>query len=435
LYCWALLLGLRLSCYARHPDCNAELLWRAIAIVVLKTCLQQPFRQPAWLLSKTINGDSQETCTCLSADIQGEVVEQEPSPEQLLGALHLAISRDFSATACHTLPYTAQLDDTCQQPADPDTAQLRKHLPPASTLLLHPAAAHLSSSDALGLLQAALTAGSSVLQAEPPKDSFRDDWRGQYEHVITLRRLCKHVPALQCVDAQQLLPLLQAAAAAGCWYAVSALCSLPGVQQLDVVAMEGLLHSSITCSSVRQLRKCQDAVEALCKLPAAQQLHGDAVQQLLKESILCRHRQPWEMGCCIKALCRLPAVQGEAAGATIEKIVQAVLQLPAEASVQQRALEVLPSALAELLLQPAARELQPDVLTLLLHGAVGSMDAASARVLVQLPAAKSVGHAVARGLDKAAMLQAVKAAEEACGFDATHAAQLVDMLSSLGEVC
>jgi hypothetical protein len=323
----------------------------------------------------------------------------------------------------------------CQQPADPDTAQLRKHLPPASTLLLHPAAAQLSSSNALGLLQAALTAGSRVLQAEPPKDAFRDDWRGQYEHVITLRWLCKHVPALQFADAQQLLPLLQAAAAVGCWYAISALCGLPGVQKLNAAAVEGLLHSSVTCSSARQLRKCQDAVEVLCKLPAAQQLSGDAVQLLLVEAIQCRHRQPWEMGCCVKALCRLPAVQGEAAGATIEKIVQAVLQLPAEAGVQQRALEVLPSALAELLLQPAARELQPDVLTLLLHGAVGSMDAASARVLVQLPAAKSLGHAVARGLDKAAMLQAVKAAEEACGFDATHAAQLVDTLSSLGEVC
>jgi hypothetical protein len=115
--------------------------------------------------------------------------------------------------------------------------------------------------------------------------------------------------------------------------------------------------------------------------------------------------------------------------------VQAVLQLPVETCVQQRALEVLPSALDELLLQPAARGLQPEVLTLLLHGAVGSMDAASARVLVQLPAAQNVGHAAARGLDKAAMLQAIKAAEEACGFDATHAAQLVDIFSSLGDVC
>jgi hypothetical protein len=370
--------------------------------------------------------------------LQGQPGEQEPSAEQLLGALHLAISRDFSAAACHTLPavpHAAHFDDACQKPADTDLAQLRKHLPPASTLLLHPAAAHLSSSDALGLLQAALTAGSRVLQAEPPKDSFRDDWRGQYEHVITLRRLCKHVPALQYTDAAQLLPLLQAAAAVGCWYAINALCGLPGVQQLDVAAVEGLLFSTVGCSSPRQLRKCQDAAGALCKLPAAQQLSEGSVQQLLNKVVQCRHRHPWEMGCCIKELCRIPAVQGEAAGITVENIVQAVLQLPVAAGVQQRALEVLPSALAELLLQPAARELQPGVLTLLLHGAVGSMDAASARVLVQLPAAQNVGHAVARGLDKSAMLQAVKAAEEACGFDATHAAQLVDILASLGQVC
>jgi hypothetical protein len=149
-----------------------------------------------------------------------------------------------------------------------------------------------------------------MLQAEPPRDSFRDDWRGQYEHVITLRRLCKHVPALQHVDAPQLLPLLQAAATVGCWYAVSAICGLPGVQQLDVAAVEGLLHSTVICSSVRQLRKCQDAVEALCKLPAAQELSDDAVQKLLQEAVQCRNKQPWEMGCCVEELCRLPAVQG-----------------------------------------------------------------------------------------------------------------------------
>jgi hypothetical protein len=141
------------------------------------------------------------------------------------------------------------------------------------------------------------------------------------------------------------------------------------------------------------------------------------------------------MGCCIKEICKLPAVAGEQACVTVSNIVRVVLQLQADAQVQQRAIEVLPSALAELLLQPAARDLQPSVLTLLLHGAVGSMDAASARVLVQLPAAQCVGHAAARALDKAAMMQAVKAAEEACGFDATHAAQLVAMLSSLGHVC
>jgi hypothetical protein len=120
------------------------------------------------------------------------------------------------------------------------------------------------------------------------------------------------------------------------------------------------------------------------------------------------------------------------AGLTVSNIVQTVLQLPTAGEVQQRALEVLPSALAELLLQPSALELQPNVITLLLHGAVGSMDAAATRVLVQLPAAQAVGSDVARDLDKAAMWQAVKAAEEACGFDATHAAHLVDVLSSLG---
>jgi hypothetical protein len=93
--------------------------------------------------------------------------------------------------------------------------------------------------------------------------------------------MCTQVVALHQVEAGQLLRLLQDAAAVGCWYAVSALCTLPGVQQLDAAAVEGLLHSTVACSSVRQLRKSQDAVQALCKLPAAQQMREGAVQQLL----------------------------------------------------------------------------------------------------------------------------------------------------------
>ncbi|KAF6236435.1 hypothetical protein COO60DRAFT_1617026 [Scenedesmus sp. NREL 46B-D3] len=62
----------------------------------------------------------------------------------------------------------------------------------------------------------------------------------------------------------------------------------------------------------------------------------------------------------------------------------------------------MPAALAELLLQPTARTVQPGVLMLLLQGAVGSMDGVSARVIVQLPAAQSI-LVVARGLDKAAI--------------------------------
>jgi hypothetical protein len=67
-----------------------------------------------------------------------------------------------------------------------------------------------------------------------------------------------------------------ALAAAGTDAAVTALCSLPAVRELDNGALAAVLHQVVLGGS-----NCSSLMERLCQLPAAQQLSRGVVDGLL----------------------------------------------------------------------------------------------------------------------------------------------------------